>query len=228
MPPAVQSLDQIIASLDPAYQPSKDLYNQQIAALPGQETDAIAGLDTAKQNSFTDINRQANSKGLAFSGIPSEEQARYLGATYLPAVANLKAGTDKQKFSLQQALAGLTQDETLKAQDTQSAQQKSINDYLNQQQQQQFDLQKVYLQAQLRAQNQTPSPLSQRDVQAGIQQELQKVTGKDGYVAPQDYAAALGDWLSQGLPRAQFNKTFSTYRNPTNKFYDYAVKQAGL
>lgn len=145
MQPTVQSLDQIIASLNPAYDPSRALYNQQIQTLPGAEDTAIKGLDAAKVNSFRDINTSANSKGLAFSGIPSEEQARYLGEKYLPAVANVKAGTQKQTFALQQALAGLDQEQRLKATDTQNQQQQALNAYLEEIRKEQFQAQQAAL-----------------------------------------------------------------------------------
>lgn len=69
---------------------------------------------------------------------------------------------------------------------------------------------------------------TQAETSSAIEQGLSKVTGADGYVSPQDYAAALGDWLSAGLPRADFNKQFSAYRNPANGYYNYAISQAGL
>lgn len=69
---------------------------------------------------------------------------------------------------------------------------------------------------------------TQAETSSAIEQGLQKVTGADGYVSPQDYAAALGDWLAAGLPRAGFNKQFSAFRNPSNGYYNYAISQAGL
>lgn len=69
---------------------------------------------------------------------------------------------------------------------------------------------------------------SSSDVKGAIQQGLSSVTGKDGYVSPQDYANGLKQWLEAGLPRDGYNKQFKNYRNPSNPYYDYAIKQAGL
>ncbi len=69
---------------------------------------------------------------------------------------------------------------------------------------------------------------SESQVRSAIQQGLQSVTGRNGYVSPQDYAQGLKQWLAAGLSRAAYNKQYSNYRDPKNGYYDYAVKQAGL
>lgn len=145
MAPQVQSLDQILSALNPAYAPQEGLYNQQIAAIPGQQQAAQAGLDQTKTNSFHDINTSANSKGLAFSGIPSSEQATYLGGTYLPAVAKLKSDSANQQLTLQQALASLESDKYKTGLSTQQDQQKTLDSYNAQQQQNAFDAQQKAL-----------------------------------------------------------------------------------
>lgn len=145
MPPAVQSLDQILASLDPAYAPQRTLYQQQQALIPGQTAQARAGLDVAKGNAFRDVNNNANSKGLAFSGIPVGEQTRYVGEKYLPAVANLENDAQKQTFTLSQALAQLESDKRLKATDTQNDQQKTLDAYLESERDRQFKAQQAAL-----------------------------------------------------------------------------------
>ncbi len=141
--PAVQSLEEIIASLDPAYSQQKNVYSQQIAALPGQEAGAILGLNTAKSNAFREVNRAANAKGLAFSGIPIEEQTRYLGEKYLPGLAEVKKSTQNQTFQLQQALAGLDTEQRLRAMETRSGQQKSLEGYLEAERQREFEMRKM-------------------------------------------------------------------------------------
>lgn len=128
--PVVQNLEQILADLEPAYAPSRALYNQQISFIPTQTKAARAGLDVAKANSFRDINTQANSKGLAFSGIPTAEQTRYTGERYLPALADLENTAQTQTFTLQQALAGLEKEKYTRGLDTRTEQQKILDAYL--------------------------------------------------------------------------------------------------
>lgn len=147
-PPTVQSLDQILAQLDPAYAPQRQLFQQQQSLLPGQQAAAQSGLDVQKQNAFRDVNTNANSKGLAFSGIPAAEQTRYLGEKYLPAVASLQSDFQKQGFTLSQALAQLSAEQRLKGLDMQSSQQKTLDDYLEAERQRQFEAQQNELQRQ--------------------------------------------------------------------------------
>lgn len=105
-----QALSEILAQLDPVYNPQKAIIQQQQAALPGQQQAEQAGLDTAKTNAFGDINVQANDRGLSYSGMPIAEQAKYLGTSYLPAVAKLKTNYSDRNFSLQDTLAKLEAD----------------------------------------------------------------------------------------------------------------------
>lgn len=113
-----QALADILAQLDPVYAPQKQAVQQQIGALPDQEAADQAGLDTAKTNAFSDINTQANDRGLSYSGMPISEEAKYTGATYLPAVANLKNTYAGKASALQQSLLGLSADEQKQAQST--------------------------------------------------------------------------------------------------------------
>lgn len=100
-----RALEAILRELDSVYNPQRDVYNQQINALPGQQEGELKGLEAAKTDSFGQIVQGANRRGVAFGGIPLEEQAKYLGSTYLPAVANLKNRFQQQRFNLQDALA---------------------------------------------------------------------------------------------------------------------------
>lgn len=55
---------------------------------------------------------------------------------------------------------------------------------------------------------------------------LNSVKGGDGYVSPQDYAAAYEDWLQLGGTVASFNSEFGSLKNPKNGYYNYAISQA--
>lgn len=116
-----QALSDILAQLDPVYNPQKAAVQSQIDALPAQAAADQQGLEQTKNNAFDDINVAANDKGLSYSGLPISEQAKYTGATYLPAVANLKNTYANKTSALQQSLLGLTSDETKQAQDVVSS-----------------------------------------------------------------------------------------------------------
>lgn len=100
-----RALEQIIKELDSVYSPQRDIYNKSLQALPQQQEGELKGLEAAKTDSFGQIVTGANRRGVAFGGIPLEEQAKYLGASYLPAVANLKNRFTQQDFNIRDALA---------------------------------------------------------------------------------------------------------------------------
>lgn len=52
-----------------------------------------------------------------------------------------------------------------------------------------------------------------------IENNLRAVAGRDTYVSPQDYSAAISDVVRLGYTREQADQIFSKYKNPTNKSY---------
>lgn len=234
MPPQVQSLDQILASLEPAYAASRGLYNQQLSALPGQEAAATASLDVAKGNAFRDVNTNANSKGLAFSGIPAAEQTRYLGEKYLPAVAEVKSNTQKQQFTLQQALASLESDKYKTGLDTRTRQQSVLDQYLEAERDRAFKAQQAQQEraftASENAANRAASSGGRAPTAAEVKQAVashivdnfNKLRGRDGKVANETWANALNDWTTAGGTVQQFWRNYSSYVNPK-----YKTKYAG-
>lgn len=112
-----RALESIMKELNSVYNPQRDIYNKQINALPGQQEAQMKGLQSAKEDAFNQIVTGANRRGVAFGGIPLEEQQSYLGSSYLPAVANLKNRFIQQKGSLQEALAELAGRQRAEARD---------------------------------------------------------------------------------------------------------------
>lgn len=102
-----RALEAIMKELNSVYNPQREVYNKQINALPGQQAAQMKGLESAKTDAFNQIVTGANRRGVAFGGIPLEEQQSYLGSSYLPAVANLKNRFTQQAGSLQAALQEL-------------------------------------------------------------------------------------------------------------------------
>ena len=114
-----------MAELENTYKPQKDLYNAQLAQLPAQYEAQTQGLNVAKENAFRDILGAASARGIAYSGMPIQEQTRYTGEKYLPALAALKADQNQRQFSLQDALAKILQGQTSQAYDLRNAQLKA-------------------------------------------------------------------------------------------------------
>lgn len=51
--------------------------------------------------------------------------------------------------------------------------------------------------------------------------ELKGVAGPDGYVSPQDYAAARREWVGAGFSTKSFEDYFAGFKNPQNNNYQY-------
>ena len=128
--PVVQSVEQIIADLNPAYQGSIDVVNKRRAALPGQFQAQRSGLEAQKVQGFNQINNQATGRGMSFSGIPLDEQANYLSTKYLPGMQQLAFQENEQNLALDEALAGINKERRLRAMDTRQQQQSALEKYL--------------------------------------------------------------------------------------------------
>lgn len=206
------------------YQPQTDLINSQIAALPGQQAAQASALDQAKVNAFKDITNSANSKGVLFSGVPIDQQSTYVGTKYLPALADLNTSFNNTKNTLLGQINSLNSDRSKQAQGNISAYQAEQAKEAYQNAQLQLSYAKLGA-SQSAAAN---KPLTSVQLQSAIRQNLQTVAGGNGKVSPQDYAQGLKDWLQAGLTRADYNKQMNNFRDSSNGYYDYAIKQAGL
>lgn len=63
-----------------------------------------------------------------------------------------------------------------------------------------------------------PKDLSAAD-KAAINQALSAAKGGDGFVSPDDYAAAKQDWIDRGGTPTSFDTKMKGYRNPENSYY---------
>lgn len=105
--PTVQTLDEIMASLQPGYAEQQGIIGKQIVNTDATNKAQKLALDAAKTQGFNQINRQAVGKGNTFSGIPTGEQADYLSTTYLPGVQKADADTNAAKLTLEGQAAEL-------------------------------------------------------------------------------------------------------------------------
>lgn len=148
-----RTLEQIYSEIDSVYKPQVDLYRQKQAGIPGQIQAEEQGLAAKQQTAFGDILSGARRRGtgVAFGGIPMQEQARYTADNYLPAVARLRQSGREEASSLEQAILGLN------AQKMQQGQGIFENERNFAEQQRQFNAQMA---AQQRAQAQARSQAS--------------------------------------------------------------------
>lgn len=230
--PTVQSLDDIMASLQPGYAAQQGIINQQVANTDATYKAQQLGLDAAKTQGFNTINTNATGKGNTFSGIPSDEQATYLSTTYLPGVQAAQAKQNSDKLTLAGQLADLNTDQRKTALGVQQNQQSAKNAY---------DLQQEQLAAQAReaAANRAAqaSAASQAASAAAANQAalktltnntynfLKSKQGADQHVSPSTWAAARAQWVANGGDSDSFNATFSNFVNSSYKTYgsDYGI-----
>ena len=106
-----RALDQIINELNSTYNPRRDNFTSQIGALDPQMQAEEQGLEATKQDSFKQIERGANRRGMFYSGVPIQEQAQYTGGQFLPAVANLRSRYSQQRFNLRDSIAKINEEQ---------------------------------------------------------------------------------------------------------------------
>lgn len=110
-----RALQDIITELDTVYRPQRDLYNKQLTEVDPQLDAEKKGLMAQKDDSFRQISDQANRRGMFYSGMPIQEEQRYTGQQFLPALANLQGKYATQRFGLQETLAKLVSEQHSKA-----------------------------------------------------------------------------------------------------------------
>ena len=140
-----QSLDQIIAGLNQAYQPQVDILNTERGGLGAKYDSQRTALDAQKVHGFNTINDNANAKGLAFSGIPMNEQANYLSTQYLPGMQKLTTQQNEDDLALQKSLASINSEKVLKATDIRQQQQTAYETYLENERQRAFQAEQTRL-----------------------------------------------------------------------------------
>jgi len=140
--PVVQSVEQIISDLNPAYQGSIDVIGQRRAQIPTMFEAQRQALGAEKVQGFNQINNQMTGRGISFGGITADEQANYLSTKYLPGLTSLATQENEQNLALDDALAKINQDRRLRAMDTRQSQQKSLEAYLSEQRQMEWERQK--------------------------------------------------------------------------------------
>jgi hypothetical protein len=111
-----RTLEQIVAELNPTFQPQVQSLQNRAAELPGQIKSEQAGLKAKQGEAFDSILGGARQRGLGFSGIPLGEQAKYSATEYLPALARLQQSGRDQAMSLQDAILGINERRDTQAQ----------------------------------------------------------------------------------------------------------------
>ena len=127
--PKVQTIQESIGDLNPAYEGSRNVINQQIGNL-GQKYDAQrAGIYAARGNAYNAINNQATGRGVAFSGLPQHEMARYEAEKTLPSLMQADFQQNDEGLQLQGRLADLDKELRTNALGRVDRQQSDLNNW---------------------------------------------------------------------------------------------------
>lgn len=127
--PTVQNLDAIVAELQPSVQGQTDNINAQKAANAAIYDAQRTALEAEKVEGFNQINNQATGRGMAFSGIPLNEQAVYLATKYLPGIQQSNAQQNADALAYDREIADLNANVFNKAFDTRTGQVKDLNSW---------------------------------------------------------------------------------------------------
>lgn len=232
--PIVQTLDQIMAELQPGYASQRNIIGQSIANTnETYKADELA-LDAARTQGFNQINEQATGKGIgrAFSGIPISEQAEYLSTTYLPGKQAAKAKQRDSLLTLEGQNAALDTDIRNRAFGAKENQQSHLNQWDLQQQQQQAAAEAARLQREFEARENATDRASQAATLNGLSgSELNLwasnyVKGKQGpdkKISPSAYYAGFSDFYTEtGLGQDEYQAIMSKYVN-TSHSQDYML-----
>lgn len=131
--PVVQSLAEVMGTLDPAYNGQQALIDQTRSGLGAKYGAQKTGLEATKVQGFNTINNQATGRGMSFSGIPLDEQATYLSTKYLPGLAAIDQQQNEEDMGLQRDSAKLGTEKANQALGIVEGQKKDLNSWNMQQ-----------------------------------------------------------------------------------------------
>ena len=132
--PKVQTLAEAMAELNPAYAQSQQVIQNRQSGLGAKYDAQRAGITAERGEGFNAINNQATSRGGSFSGVPVEEQSRYLSTKYLPGLQQADYQQNEEDLTLQGELAGINKEIRVGAIGRIDQQQSALNSWNLQQQ----------------------------------------------------------------------------------------------
>lgn len=244
--PTVQTLDQIMAELQPGYTAQRDVIQKGIANTNETYKASQLALDAAKTQGFNQINDQATGKGIgrAFSGLPIVEQADYLSTKYLPGLQQAKAQQQKDILTLEGQNAALDTDIRNRAFSSRETQVGAQNQWNLQQEAQRAAAEAARIERDFRAseaekeraaQNARdaanraaaaaaqPKGLSGSELQGWATNYVKGKQGSDKKISPSAYYAGFSDFYTQtGLGQDEYQAIMSKYVN-TSHAQDYRL-----
>ena len=242
--PTVQTLDQIMAELQPGYTAQRGVIQKGIQNTNETYKASELALDAAKTQGFNQINEQATGRGLAFGGIPITEQADYLSTKYLPGLQQAKAQQRSDILTLEGQNAALDTDIRNKAFGTRETQVGAQNQWNMQQEAQRAAAEAARIDRDFRASEaakeraaQNARDAANRAAQAAAQPKglsgsqlsswatnyVKGKKGSDNKISPSAYYNGFSDFYTQtGLGEAAYKSIMAKYVN-TSHPQDYKL-----
>lgn len=172
---AIPTYHQSYNQLGAVYDPQVKQIQTEIGQLDPQLQSTLSSLDQAKVNAFSDITNSANSKGMLFSGFAPDQEAKYIGTTYLPAVANAKAAGLSAKNSLLEKINEINAQRASQAQSNVSASQTAAADAAYKNAQLGLAQQRLNISAARAAQGGGPKAPTTQQTQASFNKDLSSI-----------------------------------------------------
>lgn len=244
--PTVQTLDQIMAELQPGYTAQRGVIQKGIQNTNETYKSSELALDAAKTQGFNQINDQATGKGVgrAFSGLPIVEQADYLSTKYLPGLQQAKAQQQKDILTLEGQNAALDTDIRNRAFSSRESQVGAQNQWNLQQAAQEAAAEAARIERDFRASEAQkerahqaaqaaasraasaaaqPKGLSGGQLSAWAANYVKGKQGSDKKISPRSYYAGFSDFYTQtGLGQDEYMAIMSKYVN-TSHSQDYKL-----
>lgn len=226
--PKVQTIAQAMAELNPAYAESKAIVGKQQAGLGAKYDAQRAGITAERGEGFNVINNQATARGGSFSGIPVEEQARYLSTKFLPGMQQADYQQNEEGLALQGQIAAMNKELRTNAVGRVDQQKSALNSWNMQQQTLEQQRKEAEKQRKFQAgESALDRAASAAEAAAGrtssqvnaydtIETMLQASMGADRKVSPTAWKQAAGYAKRNGLNfegKDGFASTFWNYAN---------------
>lgn len=225
MPPAVRDLNSLIAEQYSSLQPQLGLLDQSIAANDSAGSAQVAGIEAKKTAAFKGIGQEAQDKGMFFSGFAPNEEANYVGGTYLPALAQLESEIVSSRNNLLGKKAELGKQAFDTAFATREGDVKVLRDWEQRTADQKFqaseaEKQRVFEAQQnertRQAQSAAKGPKDVSGIVNAVGQFLQGKVGRDGKVSPATFQQARQQWVAQGGSPDAFAQAFYGFINQSH------------
>ena len=225
--PKVQTLAEAMAELNPAYAQSQQVVEKRQAGLGAKYDAQRAGITAERGEGFNAINNQATSRGGSFSGVPVEEQSRYLATKYLPGLQQADYQQNEEDLNLQGELANINKEIRVGAIGRIDQQQSALNAWNLQQQQLEAQRREAEanraFQAQQNAANRAASAASARASQpAAPSQNAQIRAYLDQYVDPKTGKVPVAVWQNAVRRAHEGGMGFAGAGGFASTFWNYA------